>query len=74
MSFLSEWEREVSSQKGRDFFLRKEGVMEDMLLTVSNYGFPIVVSIYLLIRLENKLDKLTESILSLSSKLDRKEE
>lgn len=60
--------------KGRGFFLRKEDVMEDILLTVSNYGFPIVVSIYLLIRLENKLDKLTESILSLSSKLDRKEE
>lgn len=48
--------------------------MDEMLMTVSNYGFPIVLSIYLLIRLEKKLDQLTESILSLSSKLEKKED
>ena len=36
--------------------------MEEWITSVSNYGFPIVVSIYLLIRLETKLDYLTESI------------
>ena len=36
--------------------------MEEWITSVSNYGFPIVVSIYLLIRLETKLDYLTKSI------------
>lgn len=36
--------------------------MEEILLNVVNYGFSIVVSVYLLIRMENKIEKLTESI------------
>ncbi len=33
-----------------------------MLQSVGNYGFPILVSIYLLVRTEAKLDQLTKTI------------
>ncbi len=36
--------------------------MEGVLNAVGNYGFPIIVSVYLLVRIENKLDQLTNSI------------
>ncbi|MFA6797498.1 MAG: YvrJ family protein [Candidatus Paceibacterota bacterium] len=36
--------------------------MEEILLNIANYGFSIVVAVYLLIRTENKIEKLTESI------------
>lgn len=45
--------------------------MEEWITSVSNYGFPIVVSIYLLIRLETKLDYLTESIRELTIELKK---
>ena len=40
--------------------------MEDMLKQIGNLGFPIVISIYLLVRVEGKLEKLSESINELS--------
>ncbi|WP_081580388.1 YvrJ family protein [Gottschalkia acidurici] len=40
--------------------------MENIYTNVANLGFPIVVSIYLLVRIEGKLDHLTESIDNLS--------
>jgi hypothetical protein len=40
--------------------------MEDMLKQIGNFGFPIVISIYLLVRVESKLEKLSESINELS--------
>lgn len=43
--------------------------MDALLTHVGNFGFPVVVSIYLLVRIEGKLDKLTESILVLSQAL-----
>lgn len=45
--------------------------MEEWITSVSNYGFPIVVSIYPLIRLETKLDYLTESIHELTIELKK---
>jgi hypothetical protein len=36
--------------------------MEEMLNQISNIGFPIVVSVYLLVRFEGKIDMLTKSI------------
>ncbi|NLY60115.1 MAG: YvrJ family protein [Clostridiales bacterium] len=36
--------------------------MEQMLGFVANLGFPIVVSVYLLVRIENRMESLTESI------------
>lgn len=40
--------------------------MEEILSQFGNYGFPIVITVYLLIRMESKLDKLTESIQDLN--------
>jgi len=36
--------------------------MEQMLSLVSNMGFPIVVSIYLLVRVESRIQELARSI------------
>jgi len=40
--------------------------LEDIVVLIGNFGFPVAVSIYLLVRLEGKLETLTESIHSLS--------
>jgi hypothetical protein len=40
--------------------------MEEIYANVANLGFPIAVSVYLLVRIEGKLERLTESILELS--------
>lgn len=47
--------------------------MEEIFDLVGNLGFPIAVTLYLLIRIEGKLDLLTQSInrLSLSLTDDR---
>lgn len=46
--------------------------MEEMLQGLANYGFPIVVSVYLLVRMESKLDELTEVILKLNETITNK--
>lgn len=40
--------------------------MEEIYSGIANLGFPIVISIYLLVRIEGKLNQLTESINQLS--------
>lgn len=40
--------------------------MEDIINQIANFGFPIALSVYLLVRVESKLEKLTESINELS--------
>ncbi len=40
--------------------------MEEMFAGIGNLGFPIVISIYLLVRIEGKLNDLTASITELS--------
>lgn len=45
--------------------------MNDMLGFVSNVGFPIVLSIYLLTRIEEKLENLTQSINKLNNVISR---
>jgi hypothetical protein len=40
--------------------------MEEIYTHIANLGFPIVISIYLLVRIEGKLNQLTESINELS--------
>ena len=39
--------------------------MENIWLNIGNYGFPMVVAIYLLVRVEKKLDDLTVAIVRL---------
>ncbi|MDD3841006.1 MAG: YvrJ family protein [Clostridia bacterium] len=41
--------------------------MEQVLGSVANLGFPIVVAVFLLIRVEKKLDELTISIYELAN-------
>lgn len=40
--------------------------MEELLKLIGNFGFPIVVSAYLLVRLEGKLNDLAVSITDLA--------
>lgn len=40
--------------------------MEELLTQIANYGFPAAISVYLLIRVEGKLERLSESINELS--------
>lgn len=44
--------------------------MEELLISFSNYGFPMAVSAYLLVRVEHKLDALTLSIRTLAGAID----
>lgn len=45
--------------------------MNELLGLVSNVGFPIVLSIYLLTRIEEKLENLTQSINKLNNVISR---
>ncbi|HHU79694.1 MAG TPA: YvrJ family protein [Clostridiales bacterium] len=45
--------------------------MEEMLQGVANFGFPIIVSAYLLIRMENKMENLQKAIVDLSRTIER---
>jgi len=44
--------------------------MEDLAAQVANVGFPIAVSIYLLVRVEAKIEGLTQSIYELSKVIE----
>ena len=46
--------------------------MEELIAQISNVGFPIVVSMYLLVRIEGKMSDLTRSIDKLTDVLERK--
>jgi hypothetical protein len=41
--------------------------MEDIVTAIANLGFPIAISIFLLVRIEGRMEKLTESINALSN-------
>ncbi|WP_312700148.1 YvrJ family protein [Sedimentibacter sp.] len=41
--------------------------MEDILNLIANFGFPIAVAAYLLVRVEAKLNQLSESICELTT-------
>ena len=45
--------------------------MEEIYTHIANLGFPIVISIYLLVRIEGKLNQLTESINELSKTIEK---
>ncbi|MCI6277452.1 MAG: YvrJ family protein [Clostridium sp.] len=46
--------------------------MEGLMGTIANLGFPIAVSIYLLTRIEGKLEALTTSINALTQVITQK--
>lgn len=43
--------------------------MEDIATIIANLGFPIGISIFLLVRVEGKMEKLSESINELSKNI-----
>lgn len=45
--------------------------MEELTPIIANLGFPIVVSLYLLIRVEKKLDELSACIKELSKNISK---
>ena len=52
-------------------YLEDRTLMElDLMQLVSNLGFPAIVTMYLLIRIEGKLENLSTSINSLSSNIN----
>lgn len=46
--------------------------MEQMLNFAANFGFPMMVSVYLLVRIEGKLEQLTQSINTLAQIINGK--
>jgi len=50
---------------------KEEEFMEELWTYIGNYGFPMVVAFYLLIRLEKKLDILTAAIDELVNTLEQ---
>ena len=48
--------------------------MEELMKMVSNVGFPIAITAYLMIRFEAKLDKLTETITKLVLAIENKQQ
>lgn len=46
--------------------------MEELVSQIANVGFPIVLSMYLLIRIEGKMSDLTRSIDQLSEVIQKK--
>jgi len=46
--------------------------MEQMLTSVANYGFPMVICVYLLVRIEGKLEQLSGSINDLTKVITTK--
>lgn len=49
-----------------DFNYRKEKKMTDLIEYISNIGFPIVLSWFLITRIESKLEILSDSIKELA--------
>lgn len=45
--------------------------MDDYIYLIGNLGFPIVISFYLLMRIENKLESLNNNILELSKSINK---
>ncbi len=45
--------------------------MENIWVQIGNYGFPMVIAFYLLVRVEKKLDALTIAITSLTQTLNK---
>lgn len=69
-------QRETTKGKNLVVSIKKQGrgvQVEDILQQISNLGFPIILSMYLLMRIEGKMEELTKSIQRLSIVLDKDE-
>ena len=45
--------------------------MEELLNQIGNFGFPIILSMYLLVRIEGKIENLSSTITHLSKVLEQ---
>lgn len=54
-----------------NFIEKGDRAMQEIVAQVANVGFPIVVSIYLLVRVEAKMESLTNSINELAKVISR---
>lgn len=55
---------------GLSGFFRKRGIeMEEWVGFIGNVGFPIVLSVYLLNRIETRLDHMIETLATISNQL-----
>lgn len=43
--------------------------MDEILKNIIEYSYPVVVSIFLLVRMESKMEKLTESLVLLNESI-----
>lgn len=48
--------------------------MNELLTGIGNFGFPIVLSMYLLVRIEGKMENLSSTIAHLSKVLEKQNE
>ncbi|MDA3733177.1 YvrJ family protein [Niameybacter massiliensis] len=48
--------------------------MNDLLSQIGNFGFPIILSMYLLVRIEGKIETLSTTITHLSNVLEKQED
>ena len=44
--------------------------MEEILTAIANYGFPIIIAVYLLVRMEQKLETLERAINDLNKNIE----
>lgn len=47
--------------------------MEDILSSIANMGFPIVVASFMLLRMESKMEELNETLARLMTAIERLE-
>lgn len=47
------------------------GIMDEFISVISNVGFPIFIAMFLLIRVENKIDTLVSTFIDLTDSIDR---
>lgn len=45
--------------------------MEEIFINIANFGFSIVISIYLLVRMDKKIEELTKSIDELNKSISK---
>jgi len=45
--------------------------MEEFLTAIANYGFPIIITVYLLVRMEQKVEALEKAINDLSHNIEK---
>lgn len=49
-------------------------IMEELFKLITNYGFPIVIAVYLLVRMEKIIGEIKDSILGKDGILDKIED